>query len=71
VVIPAGIAHKREAASSDLLVIGAYPRGQHPDMCRAEAAEHDRALAAIAAVPLPAADPVTGRADPLLECWRG
>jgi uncharacterized protein YjlB len=39
-------------------------------MCRAEAAEHDRALAAIAAVPLPDADPVTGRADPLLECWR-
>ena len=71
VVIPAGIAHKREAATSDLLVIGAYPRGQHPDMCRAEPAAHDRALAAIAAVALPEADPVTGRADPLLECWRG
>lgn len=70
VVIPAGIAHKREAASVDLLVIGAYPRGQSPDMCRAEAAAHDRTLAAIAAVPLPEADPVTGRADPLLECWR-
>jgi uncharacterized protein YjlB len=70
VVIPAGIAHKREAASGDLLVIGAYPRGQHPDICRAEAAEHDRALAAIALVPLPEADPVTGRADPLLLRWR-
>ncbi len=71
VVIPAGVAHKREAASSDLLVIGSYPRGQHPDICQADPATHDRALAAIAAVPLPAADPVTGRADPLLECWRG
>ena len=70
VVIPAGIAHKREAASSDLLVIGAYPRGQQPDMRHADSAVHDRALAAIAKVPLPAADPVTGRADPLLECWR-
>jgi uncharacterized protein YjlB len=70
VVIPAGIAHKREAASSDLLVIGAYPRGQRPDMCHADSAAHDRAVAAIALVPLPAADPVTGRADPLLECWR-
>ena len=70
VVIPAGIAHKREAASSDLLVIGAYPRGQHPDMCRAEAASRDRALANIAAVAIPDADPVTGRADPLLDCWR-
>jgi uncharacterized protein YjlB len=71
VVIPAGIAHKRESASADLLVIGAYPRGQSPDLCRAEADSHDRALGHIAAVPLPAADPVTGRADPLLECWRG
>ena len=71
VVIPAGIAHKREAASGDLLVIGAYPGGQRPDICRADIATHDRALAAIAAVPLPAADPVTGRTDPLLECWRG
>ncbi len=70
VVIPAGVAHKREAASGDLLVIGAYPKGQRPDLCRAEAATHDRALAAIAAVPLPAADPVTGGAGPLLECWR-
>ena len=70
VVIPAGIAHKREAATSDLLVIGAYPRGQNPDMCRAEAGQRDRALANIAAVALPEADPVTGRAAPLLECWR-
>jgi uncharacterized protein YjlB len=70
VVIPAGVAHKRESASGDLLVIGAYPIGQSPDMCRAEAAVHDRALAAIAAVPLPEADPVTGRADPLLEAWQ-
>jgi uncharacterized protein YjlB len=70
VVIPAGIAHKSESVSGDLLVIGAYPRGQHPDMCRAEPAEHDRALANIAAVALPEADPVTGRADPLLLCWR-
>ncbi len=70
VVIPAGIAHKRESASGDLLVIGAYPRGQHPDMCRAEPGVRDRALANITAVALPEADPVTGRADPLLLCWR-
>src|SRR5205823_682720 len=69
VVIPAGVAHKREWASPDLLVIGSYPEGQQPDMNRAEAATHDRALANIARVPLPAADPVTGRADPLLHYW--
>jgi uncharacterized protein YjlB len=69
VVIPAGVAHKREAASGDLLVIGSYPRGQNPDMCKAGAAEHDRAAASIATVPLPASDPVTGTAAPLLDCW--
>ena len=71
VVIPAGVAHKREAASGDLLVIGAYPRGQHPDICRAEAGQHDRAAANVTAAPLPAADPVTGGDAPLLTCWRG
>lgn len=70
VVIPAGVAHKREAASADLVVIGAYPRGQRPDLCRADAAAYDRAAATVAAVPLPGADPVTGRAEPLLLCWK-
>jgi uncharacterized protein YjlB len=69
VVIPAGVAHKREAASSDLLVIGSYPQGQHPDMCRAEPARHDSARAKIRKVPLPDRDPVTGRTDPLLQHW--
>src|SRR5260370_41423756 len=33
VVIPAGVAHKREGASSGLPVIRAHPRTQHPDNC--------------------------------------
>jgi uncharacterized protein YjlB len=70
VVIPAGVAHKRESASADLLVVGAYPEGQHPDLCRAKPAARERALARIAAVPLPAADPVTGGSAPLLDCWQ-
>jgi uncharacterized protein YjlB len=70
VVIPAGVAHKREDASGDLLVIGSYPKGQHPDMCRAEPARHDGARAEIERVPLPGRDPVTGGPRPLLECWR-
>ena len=69
VVIPAGVAHKREAASSDLLVIGSYPKGQHPDMCRVEADRHDGARAKIEKVPLPDRDPVTGRPGPLLQYW--
>ncbi len=70
VVIPAGVAHKREAASGDLLVIGSYPRGQSPNICHAEPDPHDRAAANVAAVGLLASDPVTGDAGPLLDCWR-
>ena len=70
VVIPAGVAHKREAASADLLVIGSYPRGQRPDICRAEAGAHDQSVGQVAKVALPECDPVTGRAGPLLDCWR-
>lgn len=70
VVIPAGVAHKRESASGDLLVIGAYPKGQSPDICRAEAAEHDRAAANVASVALPATDPVMGASGPLFDHWK-
>jgi uncharacterized protein YjlB len=55
---------------ADLLAIGAYPSRQHPDLCRADLGAHHRAVASIAAVPLPSVDPVTGGAGPLLEHWR-
>ena len=70
VVIPAGVAHKNEGASPDLLVVGAYPRGQSPDMRSPGVTDHARALPQIAAVPLPAGDPVHGRSGPLVERWR-
>jgi uncharacterized protein YjlB len=70
VVIPAGVAHKCEAASPDLLVVGAYPRGQSPDSRQAGVQERERALGRIAAVPLPEADPVHGGKGPLIDRWR-
>lgn len=70
VVIPAGVAHKSEGASPDLVVIGAYPRGQSPDMCMPGTRQRERALPNIAEVPLPAGDPVCGKAGPLFERWR-
>jgi uncharacterized protein YjlB len=69
VVIPAGFAHKRESASGDLLVIGSYPKGQRPDICQADPATHDKSAGNVVRVALPACDPVTGQAGPLLECW--
>ena len=70
VVIPAGVAHKCESASGDLLVIGSYPKGQRPDICRADTASHDKSAGNVARVALPGSDPVTGAAGPLLDCWR-
>jgi uncharacterized protein YjlB len=65
VVIPAGVGHLNEGASPDLLVVGAYPQGQCPDLRRGDPGEHGKMLDNIAAVPLPARDPVTG-----LPVWR-
>ena len=70
VVIPAGVAHKNEGASPDLLVVGAYPRGQTPDMRSPSATDHARALPQIAAVPPPPGDPVHGNSGLLIERWR-
>ncbi|HLI12877.1 MAG TPA: cupin domain-containing protein [Alphaproteobacteria bacterium] len=70
VVIPAGVGHKSEGATGDLLVVGAYPGGREPDMCTGRGDTRLRALASIAHVPLPAADPVYGVKGPLLGAWR-
>lgn len=71
VVIPAGVAHKGEAASDDLTIVGAYPGGRGPDMWLPPKGDRERALANIAAVPAPATDPVCGSSGPVTERWRG
>jgi len=71
VVIPAGVAHKSEEASTDLVVVGAYPGGRTPDMRRPGAQERERARRNITEVALPACDPVYGTSGPLFERWRG
>jgi uncharacterized protein YjlB len=71
VVVPAGVAHKSEGASPDLVVVGAYPPGRGPDMRTPDASDHERAVARVAAVLLPRCDPVYGMHGPLLDRWRG
>jgi uncharacterized protein YjlB len=66
VLIPAGVGHKRLSASSDLLVIGAYPGGQWADLMREGAEDKSGIRGRIAAVKPPAEDPVGG---PMLEIW--
>lgn len=70
VVIPAGVAHKNEGASPNLVVVGAYPGGRSPDMCRPGAQQCERARHSVSGVARPSRDPVYGKPGPLLERWR-
>jgi uncharacterized protein YjlB len=68
-VLPAGTGHCNEGSSEDLLVIGAYPDGMPWDLRRGDPAEHDEAVANIAKVPVPPADPVEGEDAALPRLW--
>jgi len=70
VVLPAGTGHQRLTQTPDLVVIGAYPPNGKYDLCRGSKADHAKALAAIANVPLPATDPAFGPKGPLAALWR-
>lgn len=68
-LLPAGCGHQNLGASSDLLVVGAYPPGPDWDLCRGELGERPSAIENIAKVPLPATDPVGGTQGPVIEHW--
>lgn len=68
-VLPAGTGHCNEGSSGDLLVVGAYPDGMSWDLRRGDPAEYREVQANIAAVPLPATDPVGGADGALSRLW--
>ncbi len=70
VVIPAGVSHFNLGASDDLLVIGAYPAGGVPDLCRDSPGERLAALPRLQELSIPATDPVYGTDGPLARAWR-
>ncbi|MCA0989777.1 cupin domain-containing protein [Guptibacillus hwajinpoensis] len=69
VVIPAGVGHKREQASSDFLVVGAYPDGRDHDLRTGEPNERPTVLKNIQNVPVPEFDPIFGVDGPLKKSW--
>ena len=68
-VIPAGVAHQRRSSSPDFAVVGAYPRGQTPDMCYGRPGERPDTDGNIQATAPPAADPVHGASGGLMALW--
>jgi len=69
VVIPAGVGHRRLSATTNFLVVGAYPPGQHWDLLKGEPGERPKADHNIAKVPMPATDPVGGKGGALIRAW--
>ncbi|WP_442896462.1 cupin [Bosea sp. CCNWLY174] len=67
-LLPAGTGHCRLTASSDFLVVGAYPPGQSGDILRDPPTPDIRA--AISRLARPASDPLSGRQGPMLDHWR-
>lgn len=67
-LLPTGTGHCRLEADTAFLVVGAYPPGQRPDLCRA--APTAEMTARMARLPFPASDPVAGPNGPLLSLWQ-
>ena len=68
-ILPAGTGHKRLKASTDLLVVGAYPTEGEYDEPKPLDIGHSQAVAAVARVPRPKTDPVYGTSGPLTHLW--
>ena len=70
IVLPAGTGHKKLVSRGVLGVVGAYPDGRQPETCVPPLARYRNSAKTVAAVPLPACDPVFGPQGPLFQHWK-
>ncbi len=68
IIIPAGVGHKCLSAGADFECVGAYPQAKDYDINHGTAAELEKAIPNIKAVPLPSADPVFGK-EGFIDAW--
>ncbi|WP_207507118.1 cupin [Telluribacter humicola] len=69
IVIPAGVGHKN-IKCEDLSIVGAYPEGRDWDLMKGEPGERPKADDTIAALPVPATDPLFGKEEGLTKIWK-
>lgn len=69
-VIPAGVGHKCISHSNDFTVVGAYPNGTSPDMNKGKDDERPQVDRNIAAVLVPATDPLLGKEGGVPDIWK-
>jgi uncharacterized protein YjlB len=67
-VLPTATGHCRLEATSDFLVVGAYPAGETWDICRE--APDEAMIASMGKVAFPESDPISGQGGPLVQHWR-
>ncbi|KAH7048363.1 hypothetical protein B0J12DRAFT_755322 [Macrophomina phaseolina] len=73
VVVPAGVAHASATSADDYKYIGVYPQGSpkwRNEWGKRAVEDDDPLLSEIAAVPVPACDPVYGAGGPAVRIWR-
>lgn len=66
-VLPAGTSHYLLRGEPGYLVVGAYPVGQHWDICRS--APDTATVERMHTLPFPKSDPLTGRGGDLVNAW--
>jgi uncharacterized protein YjlB len=66
-LLPAGTGHCSVGSSDDFLMVGAYPPGQHADICRQ--APSPEQLQDIEQLPFPEQDPVQGLQGAVRRYW--
>lgn len=70
-VLPAGVGHRCLEATCDFQMAGGYPPGQEGNVVRPGDMGVAQASAEIAALSLPATDPLSGLADGIVAIWSG
>jgi uncharacterized protein YjlB len=68
VVLPAGTGHQRIKASTDLIVVGAYPPNATYD--ERKNAKPEAAMKLIKQVKLPKSDPIYGKTGGIMKLWQ-